>query len=222
MTALCIQSATASFVRTTDLARLNEQKGFCQLGNPDVQGAACDQACDCSKWRLRCASIAPCASGVFCCGPRQGKLETEPTGSLCTLWSTAQVVSLTQQRLGCQRWTWQQYVRQKQRLFKMCKMFPAPPVVSACQISCSTRPGYSRVDTASGEHPFNCWALIDSALTGLPLTPGRLCCSLECIRQWSRSSPEPRCPLCNASFSVLVHSGTEEVRTSVFVRCINI
>ncbi len=39
-------------------------------------------------------------------------------------------------------------------------------------------------------------------------------CSLECIRQWSRSSPEPRCPLCNASFSVLVHSGTEEVRFS--------
>lgn len=36
-------------------------------------------------------------------------------------------------------------------------------------------------------------------------------CSLECIRQWSRSSPEPRCPLCNAGFSVLVHSGTEEV-----------
>lgn len=36
------------------------------------------------------------------------------------------------------------------------------------------------------------------------------CFCLECIRQWSRSSPEPRCPLCNASFSVLVHSGTEE------------
>ncbi|KAL3144753.1 hypothetical protein ABBQ38_001874 [Trebouxia sp. C0009 RCD-2024] len=33
---------------------------------------------------------------------------------------------------------------------------------------------------------------------------------LECIRRWSRSSPEPRCPLCNASFTVLVHSGTEE------------
>ncbi len=42
-------------------------------------------------------------------------------------------------------------------------------------------------------------------------------CSLECIRQWSRSSPEPRCPLCNAGFSVLVHDGTEEVRLSACV-----
>ena len=38
-------------------------------------------------------------------------------------------------------------------------------------------------------------------------------CSLQCIRQWSRSSPEPRCPLCNGSFQVLVHDGTEEVRS---------
>lgn len=36
------------------------------------------------------------------------------------------------------------------------------------------------------------------------------CFCLQCIRQWSRSSPEPRCPLCNASFQVLVHDGTEE------------
>lgn len=163
---------------------------------------------------LRCRD---CAYDAWLRAAQPGA-DTVDTNLLCTasfirdtaVWSACESWAAI---LGRQRWTWNKYLLQMQSMCRTFRMCPALPAEFACRINFSIPQGYKPVAIASGEQPAY---LLDSErhlviMRAPMLTFGHSFCSLECIRQWSRSSPEPRCPLCNASFTVLVHSGTEEV-----------